>query len=33
MEWYWAAAILFGLSVGLMMLGIPSGDRVLSPPT
>jgi len=23
MEWYWAAAILFGLSVGLMMLGIP----------
>ena len=23
MEWYWAAALLFGLSVGLMMLGIP----------
>ena len=23
MEWYWVAAILFGLSVGLMMLGIP----------
>ena len=23
MEWYWAAAILFGLGVGLMMLGIP----------
>jgi tripartite ATP-independent transporter DctM subunit len=23
MDWYWAAAILFGLSVGLMMLGIP----------
>ncbi len=23
MEWYWAAAMLFGLSVGLMMLGIP----------
>lgn len=23
MEWYWAAAILFGLSVGLMMLGVP----------
>jgi len=22
-EWYWAAAILFGLGVGLMMLGIP----------
>jgi len=22
-EWYWVAAILFGLSVGLMMLGIP----------
>jgi tripartite ATP-independent transporter DctM subunit len=23
MEWYWAAAILFGCGVGLMMLGIP----------
>jgi len=23
MDWYWAALILFGLSVGLMMLGIP----------
>src|SRR5216684_3409825 len=23
MEWYWAALILFGLGVGLMMLGIP----------
>jgi tripartite ATP-independent transporter DctM subunit len=23
MEWYWAAAILFGLGVGLMMLGVP----------
>src|SRR3989454_3728372 len=23
MQWYWAAAILFGLGVGLMMLGIP----------
>jgi tripartite ATP-independent transporter DctM subunit len=23
MEWYWAAALLFGLGVGLMMLGIP----------
>ncbi len=23
MEWYWVAVILFGLSVGLMMLGIP----------
>ncbi len=23
MEWYWVAAILFGLGVGLMMLGIP----------
>src|SRR3989442_11111870 len=23
MEWYWAALLLFGLGVGLMMLGIP----------
>ena len=23
MEWYWAALILFGLGVGLMMLGVP----------
>ena len=23
MEWYWAALILFGLGIGLMMLGIP----------
>ncbi len=23
MEWYWVAAILFGLGIGLMMLGIP----------
>jgi len=23
MDWYWAALILFGLSIGLMMLGIP----------
>ena len=23
MEWYWAAAILFGCGVGFMMLGIP----------
>ena len=23
MEWYWAAALLFGVGVGLMMLGIP----------
>jgi tripartite ATP-independent transporter DctM subunit len=23
MEWYWAALILFGLSIGLMMLGVP----------
>ncbi len=23
MEWYWAAVLLFGLGVGLMMLGIP----------
>jgi len=23
MEWYWAAALLFGLGVGLMMLGVP----------
>jgi tripartite ATP-independent transporter DctM subunit len=23
MEWYWAAALLFGLSVALMMLGLP----------
>src|SRR5438132_3450469 len=23
MEWYWAAAILFGLGVGLMMIGVP----------
>jgi tripartite ATP-independent transporter DctM subunit len=22
-EWYWAAALLFGMSVGLMMLGVP----------
>lgn len=23
MEWYWGAALLFGLSIGLMMLGVP----------
>ena len=23
MDWYWAAALLFGLGVGLMFLGIP----------
>jgi tripartite ATP-independent transporter DctM subunit len=23
MEWYWAAVILFGLGIGLMMLGVP----------
>ena len=23
MEWYWAAAVLFGLGIGLMMLGVP----------
>src|SRR5437588_5628069 len=23
MEWYWAALILFGLGIGLMMLGVP----------
>src|SRR5882672_8200232 len=23
MEWYWVAVILFGMSVGLMMLGLP----------
>ena len=23
MEWYWAAALLFGLGIGLMMLGVP----------
>src|SRR5439155_1405677 len=23
MQWYWAALLLFGLGVGLMMLGIP----------
>jgi TRAP-type mannitol/chloroaromatic compound transport system permease large subunit len=23
MEWYWVAALLFGLAVGLMLLGVP----------
>ena len=23
MEWYWAAVLLFGLGIGLMLLGIP----------
>ena len=23
MEWYWAALLLFGLGIGLMLLGIP----------
>src|SRR5436189_2005212 len=23
MQWYWVAAILFGMSIGLMMLGLP----------
>jgi len=32
MDWYWAALILFGLSIGLMMLGIPVAIA-FSPPT
>ena len=29
MEWYWVAALLFGLGVGLMMLGMPVAIGVL----